>query len=384
MRGQVDRQPQMFHVFSLEEMVPADHPLRGIKVRVDRELTRLRPRLEQAYAADGRPSIPPEQLIKATLLQALYSIRSERQLCEQIQYNMLYRWFLELAPDAEAWNHSTFSKNRERFAEHDLMGEFFRSSVAAAVREGAASREHFSVDGSLIEAWASMKSIVPRADIENSNDNDKSDRGDPPTGGGGGSNRWVDWRGEKRSNATHASRTDPEAMLARKGTGREARLSHSLHALMENRHGLIADIEVEPADGHAERRAALALLKRTGRRRGYDPKTAGMDAGYDDGKFLHAMKELGIQPHAAVRDCPKVINDLASLARFDAWMRKDDPGPTLSRKKRMRVEEIFGWLKTIAGLRKARFAGRWKIQWYAQACAATWNFLRLTRLAMAG
>jgi len=263
MRGQVDRQPQMFHVFNLDELIPADHPLRGIKRRVDAELARLRARLEQAYCADGRPSIPPEQLIKATLLQALYSIRSERQLCEQIQYNMLYRWFLELAPDAAAWNHSTFSKNRERFAEHDLMGEFFRSSVAAAVREAAASREHFSVDGSLIEAWASMKSIVPREPAEK--DNDKAGRGDPPAGGSGGSNRWVDWHGEKRGNATHYSRTDPEALLARKGSGREARLSHTLHTLMENRNGLIADIEVAAADGHAERRAALTLLKRTGR-----------------------------------------------------------------------------------------------------------------------
>lgn len=373
MRGQVDRQPLMFHTFNMEEMVPSAHPLRAIRRRVDAELARLRPRLDCAYAADGRPSIPPEQLIKATLLQALYSIRSERQLCEQIQYNMLFKWFLELAPDAAAWNHSTFSKNRERFAEHDLMGEFFRSSVAAAVREQAASQEHFSVDGTLIEAWGSMKSVRPK---------DEDDNDDPSNDGG--SNRWVNWRGEKRSNATHASRTDPDARLARKADGQGARLSHSLHVLMENRNGLIADIEVDAADGQAERRAALEMLGRAKRRKGCRPKTAGFDAGYDDGTFLHEIEQLGVEPHAAVRGCPKVIKDSATLARFDAWMRRERADYQVSRRKRMKAEEIFGWLKTIAGLRKARMPGRGKLRWYAQAAAATYNFLRLSRLGAAG
>lgn len=373
MRGQVERQPLMFHTFNLEELVPANHPLRAIRRRVDAELERLRPRLDRAYAADGRPSIPPEQLIKATLLQALYSIRSERQLCEQIQYNMLFKWFLELAPDAPAWNHSTFSKNRERFAQHDVMGEFFRSSVAAAVREQAASQDHFSVDGTLIEAWGSMKSVRPKAENDNQ---------DPPANGG--SNRWVNWRGEQRDNLTHCSRTDPEARLARKGIGQGARLSHSLHILMENRNGLIADLEVDAADGHAERRAALAMLGRARRPSGCGPKTAGLDAGYDDGKFLYQMEKLGVTPHAAVRACPAVIQNAATLARFEAWMRRDQADYQISRRKRMRAEEIFGWLKTIAGLRKARMAGRSKLRWYAQAAAATYNFLRLSRLETAG
>ena len=373
MRGQIDRQPQIFHVFNLEEIIPTGHPLRGIKRRVDTELARLRPRLAAAYAADGRPGVPPEQLIKATLLQALYSIRSERQLCEQIQYNMLFKWFLDLAPDAVAWNHSTFSKNRERFARHDLMGEFFRSSVTAAVREEAASQEHFSVDGTLIEAWGSMKSFRPK----------QEDGRDPPAeAGGGGSNRWVNWRGEKRSNETHASRTDPEARLARKGNGKGAILAHSLHVLMENRHGLIADIELDEASGTAERSAALAMLGRTGRRR-RRPKTIGCDAGYDDGQFLFEVEKLGVEPHAAIRACPRLIKDAATLARFDAWMRREEASYQISRRKRMRSEEIFGWLKTVAGLRKARFVGRWKIRWYAQASAAAYNFLRLGRLAQA-
>lgn len=378
MRGQVDPQPLMFHTFNLEAMIPPTHPLRPIKRRVDRELGRLRRRLDAAYAADGRPSIPPEQLIKATLLQALYTIRSERQLCEQIQYNMLFKWFLELAPDAPAWDHSTFSKNRERFAAHDLMGEFFRSSVVASVREGAASQEHFSVDGSLIEAWGSMKSVRPRE--ESDHDNTDGDGGCAR----GGSNRWVNWRGEQRRNDTHASRTDPEARLARRGNGQGAILAHSLHVLMENRNGLIADIEVGAATGTAEREAALEMLGRTGRRRRRKPKTAGFDAGYDDGKFLLDVERMGVEPHAAVRACPKLIHDAASLARFKAWMRRDEPAAALSRRKRMRSEEIFGWLKTVAGLRKARAPGRWKLRWYVQASAAAYNFLRLSRLATAG
>lgn len=382
MRGQVDQQPQIFHTFNLEQMIPPKHPLRAIKRRVDRELARMSRRLDAAYAREGRASIPPEQLIKATLLQALYSIRSDRQLCEQIQYNMLFKWFLDLAPDAPAWHHSTFSHNRARFAEHDLMGEFFRSSVAAAVRERAASEDHFSVDGSLIEAWGSMKSFRP---AEHSDDEDGED---PPGGGNsgrGGSNRWVNWRGERRSNATHASRTDPEARLARKANGQGAMLAHSVHVLMENRNGLIADIETGAADGRAERAAALAMLERGGRRRRGDGarRTAGFDAGYDDGTFLHAVEQLGVTPHAAVRACPKKIEDAAAMARFDAWGRRVQADYQVSRRKRMRSEEIFGWLKTVAGLRKARMAGRWKLQWYVQASAVAFNFLRLGRLAAA-
>lgn len=375
MRGEAQRQPAMFHAFNLEDLVPEDHPLREIKRRVDAELRRMSAALDAAYANDGRPGVPPEQLIKATLLQALYSIRSERQLCEQLRYNLLFKWFLDLEPEAAAWNHSTFSKNRERFARHDLMGAFFRGSVVAAVRAQAASQEHFSVDGTLIESWGSMKSVRPR---------DEHD-GDGDGGAGGDSNRWVDWRGERRANQTHASRTDPEARLARKGAGQAAVLAHSLHVLMENRHGLIADLELDDADGTAERRAALVMLARARRRqRLKPPQTVGCDAGYDDGTFLLDVRQLGIEPHAAVRACPKVVNDAASLARFDVWHRREQVGPRISRKKRMRIEEIFGWFKTIAGLRKARFARRWKIKWYALAAAATYNFLRLSKLAPVG
>ncbi len=251
MRGEVDRQREMFYVLDLEALVPETHPLRAIKKRVDAELRRLRPHFDRAYAPCGRPSIPPEQLIKATLLQALYTVRSERRLCEQIQYNLLYKWFLDLKPDAAAWDHSTFTKNRERFAEHGLMRRFFEGSVAAAIEAQAAGDDHFSVDGTLIEAWASMKSFRPK---------DENDDDEP--GGRSDSNRWVDWKGEKRSNRTHASKTDPEARLARKGPGREAILAHSMHALMENRNGLIMEIEIDEANGTAERACAERMLQR--------------------------------------------------------------------------------------------------------------------------
>lgn len=384
MRGEVDRQPEMFHTFNVEEMIPDKHPLRGIKVRVDRELLRMRPRLNAAYEHGGRPSIPPEQLIKATLLQALYSIRSERQLCEQIQYNMLYRWFLDMAPDAQAWDHSTFTKNRERFAKHDLMGEFFRSSVVRAVQTKAASIEHFSVDGSLIEAWGSMKSFQPRQDEENAPGDD--DNNGPSAGGGEGpgANRWVDWHGEQRSNDTHASRTDPEARLMRKGAGREAKLSHSMHVLMENRNGLIMDIEVDEATGTIERECARRMLERAKRRLGFEHATVGCDAGYDDGEFLLALKRIGVAGHVAVKSCPKLMRGAGDLARLQGWHARRRENWKISRRIRMRIETIYGWLKSIAGWRKARFVGRWKLKWYAQASAATYNFLRLARLEMAG
>jgi len=231
MRGRASTQGGLWYVVNVEDLIPRDHPLRRVKERAEEELLRLRPHFEAAYAKTGRPSVPPEQLIKASLLQALYSIRSERRLCEEVGYSLLYRWFLDLPLDAPVWDHSTFSANRERFAAHGLMRRFFEGSVARAIEEEAASDEHFSVDGSLLESWASMKSLR------------RKDEADPPPGGG--SNRWVDWRGERRSNATHQSATDPEARLARKGPGREAVLAHSMHLLMENRNGLVMDIEVE-------------------------------------------------------------------------------------------------------------------------------------------
>jgi len=364
MRGRTEGQGLMLYAMDLEAMIPEGHPLRAIKVRVDAELRRLAPHFNAAYAQCGRPSIPPEQLIKATLLQALYSIRSERQLCEQIQYNMLYRWFLDLSPEETVWDHSTFSKNRNRFAEYGLMQRFFDSSVAQAVAEEAASEEHFSVDGTLIEAWASMKSVRPK------------DEPDDPTGGD--SNRWVDWRGEKRSNETHASRTDSEARLARKGRGQAAILAHSLHALMENRNGLLLDLAVEEANGTAEREAAVKLLARVRQRHWLRPKTIGGDQGYDAGPFLETLeKKFQAVPHVPIEGPPCDPDRAGYEARCRAYRRRQNVGYRISQCVRKRIEEIWGWLKTIGGLKKTRFVGRWKTQLYAYAAGAAWNFLRL-------
>ena len=382
MRGHASPQPSLFHVIDLETLIPQKHPLRGIKRRVDAELRKMDARFEAAYAKTGRPSIPPEQLIKATLLQALFSIRSETVLCETLRYNFLYRWFLDLPlDDGAVWDHSTFSQNRERFAQHGLMADFFHSSTVQAVREQAASCEHFSVDGTLIEAWASMKSFQPRE--EKSDSDDDSNNGGAPKPRKD-SNVWVDFKNNKRSNETHASRTDPEARLARKADGREARLSHSLHALMENRNGLLMDLRVDAADGLAERRTALVMLRQARGRKDLSPRSAGMDKGYDDGTFIAEVEErLEICAHVAVKAAPKRIDNLESLARSQAFERASTPDYAISRRIRMRIEEIFGWLKNIAGLRKTKFVGHWKTQLYAHGAGAAYNFLRLEKLCPA-
>lgn len=371
MRGRVDGQGALFCMVDLEARVPEDHPLRAIKRRVDAELGRMREAFRRAYAKTGRPSIPPEQLIKATLLQALYTIRSERQLCEQIDYNMLYRWFLDMSVDEPVWDHSTFTKNRDRFAKHGLLQRFFEGSVAQAIAEEAARVDHFSVDGTLIEAWASMKSVRPKDEPDD-------------TTSGGDSNRWVDWRGEKRSNETHASRTDGEARLARKGRGQPAILAHSLHALMENRNGLLLDVAVDEANGTAEREVAVEMLGRVRRRHWLRPETLGMDQGYDDGPFLETLEaDCDVVPHVPMDAPPRDPERPGYEARRRAHRRRHTVGYRISQCVRKRIEEIFGWLKTIAGLKKTRFVGRWKTQLYAYAAGAVWNFLRLAKVQAA-
>jgi len=377
MRGQTDPQMMMFYAVDVETLIPVAHPLRAFKRRVDAELRAMRHDIDAAYSATGRPGIPAEQLIKATLLQALFSIRSERQLCEQIHYNILYRWFLDLSLEDGVWDHSTFTKNRERFSEAGLMARFFQGSVVAAIKEEAASREHFSVDGTLIEAWASMKSFRPK-DEEPPQDDGSSGDGQNP------SNRWVNWHGEKRSNLTHESKTDPQARLARKSAGQSSLLAHSLHVLMENRNGLIMGLDLREAGGEAERDAALALLEQATRNRRLDPKTVGADKGYDDGAFLLKVEqEFQIEPHVAIREGAMVLEGPESMARFKARCRQKEEGYTISQRCRKRIEEIFGWLKTVGGLRKTRFVGQWKTELYAQAAGATWNLLRLCNLAAA-
>jgi transposase len=375
MRGQVNPQGTMFYTINVESLVPAQHPLRGIKARVDAELRRLSPAFKSAYSEMGRPSIPPERLLKAMLLQALYSVESDDQICEQIAYNLLYRWFLDLTPEDSVWDSSTFTRTRERFARHGLMQKFFEGSVAQAIAEDYAGSEHFSVDGTLIQAWGSMKSFRPKEEKP-----DKTDEEGPTKP----SNRWVNWHGEKRSNETHESKTDPEARLARKGPGQSSMLAHSMHVLMDNRQGLVLDLEVSEASGGAEREATPVMLKRVRKRHFLKPTTLGADKGYDDGGFLSELeRDFELKPHVAIREGAIRAKDVAGEARRRARRRSDTVGYGLSQRVRKRIEEIFGWMKETAKLRKARFVGRWKIKLQAQAAGAAYNFIRMAKLEAA-
>lgn len=373
MRGKVDRQGEVFHAFLLDDLVPAGHPLRAIKARADRVLGKMSRRFNQAYADKGRPGVPPERLIKALLLQSLYSIRSEIQLCEQIGYNMLYRWFLDMNPSEKTWTPEVFSMNRRRFADHGLVSEFFDCIVREAILEGLVSGDHFSVDGTLIQSFASMKSLRPI----HTNDNKVSDGADDDDPG----NPTVNFRKEKRSNETHRSLVDPEARLARKSDGKPAMLSHSGHILMENRNGLCMAIDVDEANGVAERIQSSFLIDHVYQRHGLFPKTLGTDAGYRDGKYLHALEQCGIKPHVPMGTGSIKGKQPADDARRRAQRRQSTVGYQLSQRIRKRVEEVFGWCKSVGGMARSRFVGRWKLKQQCQATAAAYNLLRLARLA---
>jgi len=339
----------MLCLISAEARVPRDHPLRAIKVLADGALRRLSPVFDAMYAESGRPSVPPERLLKGLLLVALYSVRSERQFCEQLEYNLLFRWFLDMDMLEEAFDASTFSRNRERLMEHEVAAQFF-----AAVREQAAdlmSREHFSVDGTLLEAWASMKSF--RAKGENGGDN----------------NGWGDFRGTTRTNETHESKTDPESKLMRKGAGREAKLCFMGHALVENRNGLLVDLRVSEANGCAERDTAIEMLGEhvAGR------ATVGADRGYDTRDFVARCREHGVTPHVAKNEHAR------RSSAIDARTTRH-PGYRISQHIRMRIEQVFGWIKTIGGLRRTRHRGRRRTQLAAYMVGAAYNLLRVSRL----
>lgn len=376
MRGRIDGQGDVFHTFLLDELIPANHPLRPIKVRADRILKEMSRRFSGAYGKTGRRSVPPERLIKALLLQALYSIRSEIQLCEQIGYNMLYRWFLDMQPSETVWTPEVFSMNRRRFDAHGFVRDFFDRVVADAILEGLVSEDHFSVDGTLIQSLASIKSLRP-IDSQDKQVRDGSDDDDP-------GNPTINFRDQKRSNQTHRSIVDPDARLCRKGKGKPALLSHSGHLLMENRNGLCLDIQLGQADGHAEREAARAMLVDTWHRHDLWPSTLGMDAGYVDGTFLHDLEQDAIVPHVPISKGPIRGNDEGAQARRRARQRQRSKGYAISQRVRKRIEEIFGWLKTVGGLARARFVGRWKLKQQAEITGAAYNLLRIARLAPAG
>lgn len=361
MRGEERRQRSMLMVVNLEERIPKEHPLRRIKQMADEALKELSPIFGQMYSALGRPSIPPERLLKASLLMALYTVRSERMFCEQLDYNLLFRWFMDMELDEPSFDHSSFTTNRKRLLEGEVAGEFFRQVVAQAQALGLLSNEHFTVDGTLVEAWASLKSFKRK--------------GQKPGGGPDDpGNPTVNFHGERRSNATHQSTTDPEALLARKGKGKEAKLCYSANALVENRNSLLIEFQVEPADGLAERRAAVAMAdeRLAGRRR----ITLGGDKGYDTRAFIATCRELNITPHIAQNDARP-----GGSALDERTTRH--PGYAVSQWMRKRIEEAFGWMKTIGGLRKTRYRGRERVQMHAYMVGAAYNLLRIARLVAA-
>jgi transposase len=376
MRGRVEAQGVMFHAFHIEDFVPADHPLRSIKRRADAILKDMSADFSRAYTKQGAPSIPPERLIKALLLRALYSIRSETQLVEQIGYNFLFRWFLDLQPTDGVWVPETFSMNRQRFEDHGLVRKFFDRVVAEAIVSGLVSDDHFSVDGTLMESYASIKSLRPIA-TKDQKVSDGADDDDP-------SNPTVNFRGEKRSNQTHRSITDSESRLARKGKGQPAKLSHGGHVLMENRNGLCLDIAVDDPNGKYERVQAALMLERTYQRHGLWPKTLGADGNYKEGAFLAALEGDGITPHVPLPDGPIRGDDDAADARRRAKRRMQTKGYAISQRVRKRIEELIGWCKTVGGLARAWFIRRWKIRQQSEATAAAYNLLRMARLAPAG
>lgn len=373
MRGKPDYQSQIYYPIDIESWIAPDHPLRAVKRRADEVLSSMRKDFDRAYAKVGRRSIPPEMLLKALLLQALYSIRSERQLVDQIQMNLLYKWFIDLSLDAPSWNATTFTKNRERFEKHGLLRKFFERVVKQAYVEEWASEDHFTVDGTLIESYASLKSLRPKdSGVERvSEGSDDDDPGNPT----------VNFRGEKRRNATHTSVVDPEARLYRKGNGVGAKLSHGAHVLMENRNGLVVDISVSEANGRAEREEALKLVKRAKRRHGLKMRTLAADKGYAAGAFLHELEAgEGVVPLVAMPDVAIRSEGPEAEARRRAKRRRRTKRYAVAQRIRKRVEEIIGWTKEIGGLRRSRHVGRWKLHQVALVVHAAYNLLRMGRL----
>lgn len=357
MRGHDQPQSAMWSYIPIEDRIPADHPLRPLRRLVNRALRDLSPRFARLYPKGGRPSIPPEQLLRALLLQVLYTIRSERQLMEQLDYNLLYRWFVGLNPDDRVWDATVFTKNRDRLLRGAIAQAFFDAVLAQAEEAGLISHEHFTVDGTLIQAWAGQKSFRRK--------------GPPPPPPDDPGNPTVDFHGERRSNATHASTTDPEARLAKRAKGHEAKLAYQGHVLMENRHGLAVGAAVTLATGTAERDTAVPLLRRMRRRLGRRGRlTLGADKGYDSRQCVAALRAEGVTPHIAPG--PTTSLDERTLRH---------PGYAVSQIKRKRVEEIFGWLKTVGSMRQTRHRGRRRVGWMFTFATAAYNLVRLRTLA---
>lgn len=355
MRGNEEKQTSLLCLVNVEERVPKNHPLRRIKKMAEDALSSMEPLFASMYSGVGRPSIPPETLLKAQLLIALYTVRSDRLFCEQLEWNLLWRWFLNMDAVGRGFDHSTFSKNRERFVAHDVSGEFFKVVVEQARAAGLLSSEHFSVDGTLIEAWASLKSFRPK---------DDDDDGD--------NNGWSDFRGKKRKNDTHESKTDPESKLFRKGKGREAKLCYMGHGLMENRNKLLVGVELTQATGTSERDAAELLLDQSPRA---GPRTLGADRGYDTKAFVAACRSRNVTPHVAQ-------NTSGRRSAIDGRTTRHT-GYRASGIVRRMIEGVFGWLKTTGGVRKTRFRGQARVRQDFVIRGAAYNLMRLSKLLAA-
>ncbi|MBI4500493.1 MAG: IS5 family transposase [Gemmatimonadetes bacterium] len=367
MRGAESGQAVLFSYVALEERIPQDHPLRALKALLEPVLAELSPRFETIYEADGRPSIPPEQLIRALLLQVLYTIRSERQLIEDLKYNLLYRWFVGLGLDAPVWHATTFTKNRDRLLAGDIAEGVLQGVMRQAKARGLLSHEHFTVDGTLLEAWASQKSFQPQKQPPA-----------PPPGADGGSDRnpSVSFRGEKRTNATHASTSDPNARLAKKGKGKEAKLAYQASVTMDNRYGLVVRTRVGPADGGVteieqatEMLTDLASARPRRRYRG----TVGGDKGYAKPTFLQAARALGFTPHTAQEDTDRIQVLDARTTRHSGY--------AVSQQRRKAVEESFGWGKVIGPLRKLKHRGTGLVDWIFTFTMAVYDLVRIRTLS---
>ena len=359
MRGEDQRSEGFFSYVRLEQRVPTDHPLRPIRELVDAALKDLSRDFNKLYAREGRPSIPPERLLRALLLQALYTVRSERQLMEQLDYNLLFRWFVGLSIEDRVWDATVFCKNRDRLLNGDIAAKFFAAVLNLPQVRELLSSEHFSVDGTLIEAWASMKSFAPK------------DGGDPPSGKGGGRgsrNPDRSFHGEKRKNDTHSSTTDPDARLFRKGAGKEAKLCHMGHLMTENRNGLIVDARLTEANGTAERTAALDMIADNAK----PGSTVGADKNYDTAAFVAGCRDHGCTPHVAQ-------NNTNRRSAIDERTTRH-PGYRISSIKRKQIEEPFGWIKTVGGLRKTRHCGRPLVEWFFVLTATAYNLVRIPKI----
>jgi transposase len=356
MRGIDYQQGDMFSYLSPEQRVRKDHPLRAVRSMTDEILERMSSLFDAMYAEGGRPSIPPEKLLRAQFLQMLYSVRSERLLMEEIDYSILYRWFVGLNLDEQVWDATSFTKNRDRLLEAAVAKEFLAQVVERARAAGLISDEHFTVDGTLLDAWASLKGFQAK---------DKQDA--PPDDPG---NPTVDFHGQERSNETHESKTDPDALLARKGKGKEAKLSYNGNLLVENRNGLIVNAELLQANGRAERDAALLMLEQVP---GDSRITVGGDKGFDTAEFVEQCRHMNVTPHVAQNDGRRGGSAIDARTTRHA-------GYKVSQKKRKRIEECFGWLKDIALLRKLKHRGLFKVAWIFTFAAAAYNLVRMRKL----